>query len=50
MAFHNVALSLGVLCGSLAAPLLVEWFDLRPALLVVAGLRLLAGILLALWA
>jgi MFS family permease len=50
MALHNVALSLGVLCGSLAAPLLVEWFDLRPALLVVAGLRLLAGILLALWA
>jgi len=50
MAFHNAALSLGILCGSLAAPLLVDWFDLRPALLVVAGLRLLAGILLALWA
>ena len=50
MAFHNLALNLGILSGSLAGPLLSEWVGLRPALFVVVGLRLLAGVLLAAWA
>jgi len=50
MAFHNLALNLGILGGSLAGPLLVGWTGLRPAMLGVAGLRVLAGILLAIWA
>ena len=50
MAIHNLALNLGILGGSLAGPLLDDWFGLRPAMLLVAGLRLLAGVLLAVWA
>jgi MFS family permease len=50
MAIHNLALNLGILGGSLAGPLLDDWLGLRPAMLVVAGLRLLAGVLLAVWA
>lgn len=50
MAFHNLALNLGILGGSLAGPLLAGWTGLRPAMLGVASLRLLAGILLAIWA
>jgi MFS family permease len=50
MAIHNLALNLGILGGSLAGPLLDDWLGLRPAMLLVAGLRLLAGVLLAVWA
>lgn len=49
MAFHNLALNLGILSGSLAGPLLAERFGLRPALLAVAGFRVVAGLLLAVW-
>lgn len=46
MAFHNLALNLGILSGSLASPLLAEWIGLRPLLLVNSGMRLLAGVLI----
>lgn len=46
MALHNLVLNVGVLAGSLAGPLLVEVAGLQEALLIAAGLRLLAGILL----
>ena len=49
MAFHNLALNMGILSGSLAAPMLIDEVGLRPAMLMVAGLRLLAGVMLALW-
>jgi len=47
MAFHNLALNLGILTGSLFGPLLAGWVGLREALFVNAGMRFLAGILLA---
>jgi MFS family permease len=49
MALHNIALNLGILVGSLTGPLLAGWMGLRPSLFMVVGLRLLAGVLLALW-
>jgi MFS family permease len=49
MALHNLTLNLGILIGSLLAPLLSGIFGLQEALLWAAGLRLLAGILLWLW-
>jgi MFS family permease len=45
MAYHNVALNLGILVGSLAAPLLVAAFNYRPMMLLSGGLRFLAGLL-----
>ncbi len=50
MAFHNLALNLGILVGALAGTFLAEGLGLRGSMLAVAGLRLLAGILLAIWA
>jgi MFS family permease len=49
MALHNLALNLGILSGSLAAPLIAGLIGLRDSLLISAGLRLLGGILLVLW-
>jgi MFS family permease len=49
MALHNLVLNLGILAGSLAAPLLGDAVGLQPALFVVAILRLLAGGLFWLW-
>ncbi len=49
MAYHNLVLNLGILCGSLIGPLVAEWIGLRPALLLNSGLRLLAGILFIFW-
>ncbi|MBN1145782.1 MAG: MFS transporter [Anaerolineales bacterium] len=49
MALHNLVLNLGVLAGSLAAPVLSTQLGLQPALLLGSGLRLLAGLLLVLW-
>jgi predicted MFS family arabinose efflux permease len=50
LALHNVALNSGILIGSLAGPLVAELFGLREGMFVAFGLRLLAGILMALWA
>jgi MFS family permease len=50
MALHNLALNLGILVGSLLGPALAEWLNLRDALLISAGLRLLGAILLWRWA
>jgi MFS family permease len=50
MAFHNVALNLGIFCGSLAGPVLATSLGLRDGLLFSAGMRFLAGILFILWA
>jgi predicted MFS family arabinose efflux permease len=50
MALHNLALSLGILIGSVLGPALAEWLGLRNALYLSALLRLLAGLLLAAWA
>lgn len=49
MTLHNLALNLGILIGSLVGPLLLGWFDLRTSLLISFGLRLLAGVFLAVW-
>lgn len=50
MALHNLALNLGILVGSLSGPLLGDALGVQPALLVGAGLRFLAGVLLLVWA
>jgi len=49
MAFHNLALNLGILVGSLAAPILADVVGIQEGLLLGAGLRLLAGVLMVLW-
>jgi len=49
MALHNLALNLGILVGSLAGPLLAAVAGLGRALLLSAGLRLLAGLFLLVW-
>lgn len=49
MALHNLVLNLGILVGSLLAPLLGDRLGLQPALLVVAALRFLAGGIFWLW-
>jgi MFS family permease len=49
MAVHNLALNLGILCGSFAGPLIAAWVGLRDTLFVAAGLRLLGGVLFVLW-
>lgn len=49
MALHNLALNLGILLGSLAAPLLGDWAGLQTALLIVGGLRFLVGGIFWLW-
>lgn len=46
MALHNLVMNIGVLAGSLTGPLLAEVAGLQEALLIAAGLRLKAGILL----
>lgn len=50
MAFHNLALNLGIFCGSLIGPLLATSLGLRDVLLINAGMRFLAGLLFILWA
>lgn len=50
MALHNVVLNLAILAGSLLGPLFGDWLGLRSALLLSAGLRVLAALLLAAWA
>lgn len=49
MALHSLALNLGVLAGSLLGPVLGDAVGLREAMLISAGLRLAAGLLLLLW-
>ncbi len=49
MAIHNLALNLGVLTGSMLGPAISGWLDLKSAILIGAGLRLLGGVIIALW-
>jgi MFS family permease len=49
MALHNLALNLGILGGSLLGPVLGDWLGLRSALAASGALRILAGVLLAVW-
>jgi MFS family permease len=49
MALHNLAMNIGILAGSLSGPLLVEQVGIPEALLIGAGLRMFAGLLLAVW-
>jgi len=49
MAFHNLALNLGILVGSLTGPLMGEWLGYQGGLMLGAGLRLLAGLLMIWW-
>jgi predicted MFS family arabinose efflux permease len=49
MSIHNLVLNTGILTGSLAAPWLSNLVGLQEALLVGAGLRFLAGVILAFW-
>jgi predicted MFS family arabinose efflux permease len=46
MAMHNVALNLAILAGSFIGPLLGDLISLRYAILIIALLRLFAGLLL----
>lgn len=50
MALHNLTLNLGILFGSLTGPLLGDWLGIPTALLVSAGLRAAAALLLHVWA
>jgi MFS family permease len=49
MAFHNLALNLGILVGSLLGPVSANLIGLQPSLFVGAGLRLLAAGFFWLW-
>jgi len=49
MAFHNLALNLGILAGSLTGPLLGGWLGNQEGLMLGAGLRLFAGLLMIWW-
>ena len=49
MALHSLAINFGVLGGSMLGPLLGEMLGLRETMLISAGLRVLAGVLLLLW-
>lgn len=50
MTLHNLALNLGILVGSLGAPVVSSLIGLQPSIFLDAGLRLLAGILFIFWA
>jgi MFS family permease len=50
MAWHNIALNFGILCGSFLGAGLVDGAGLRPGLFIAAILRLLSGIAIAFWA
>jgi MFS family permease len=50
MAFHNLALNLGILLGSLSGPFTGNTLGIQGGLLVGAALRFLAGLLLFAWA
>ncbi len=49
MAWHNLALNLGILAGSLLGPVSVNLIGTQPSLILGAGLRLLAAGLFWLW-
>ena len=49
MAFHNLALNLGILLGSLLGPVSANLIGLQPSLYLGAGLRLLAAGFFWLW-
>ncbi len=49
MALHNLALNLGILAGSLLGPVAVNLVGTQPALIISAGLRLLAAGFFWLW-
>jgi MFS family permease len=49
MALHNMVLNFGILAGSLIGPGLVAVLDLRQAIFLSAGLRLLGGLFFVLW-
>ncbi len=49
MAYHNLALNLGILAGSLLGPLLGDLFGIRGGLLASSALRFLAGVLIVFW-
>ncbi len=49
MAFHNLALNLGILVGPLVSPLAAEWTGVRMAVLLAGVLRFAGGLLLLRW-
>ena len=49
MALHNVSLNLGILIGSMLGPLLATWVGVKEVLLIAAGLRFAAGVLMLVW-
>ncbi|MFN8594628.1 MAG: MFS transporter [Anaerolineae bacterium] len=50
MALNNMAGNIALLLGSMLGPLLADALGLREAILLSAGLRVLAGVALVLWA
>ncbi len=49
MALHNLAFNLGILAGSLSGPALASLLGMRDAMLLSAGLRTLAGVVMIVW-
>jgi MFS family permease len=49
MALHNLIMNLGILAGSLTGPWFSNLAGLRTAIMLSAGLRVLAGLLLLWW-
>jgi MFS family permease len=49
MALHNLVLNVGILAGSIIGPGLVGVVELRQAVFLSAGLRLLGGLFFVLW-
>ncbi|MBM3146082.1 MAG: MFS transporter [Chloroflexi bacterium] len=49
MAFHNLALNIGILTGSLVGPLMGDALGLRGTIILAAALRLLGGVLIGIW-
>jgi predicted MFS family arabinose efflux permease len=49
MTIHNLALNLGILTGSLLGPVAADLVGMQDALLISAGLRLLAAGIFWLW-
>ena len=50
MALFNLSVYLGVLAGSFLGPVVGDWIGLRESLLVSGGLRIVAAVLMLIWA
>ena len=49
LAWYNLVLNASVLVGTLAGPLIAGWTGLVTALIIIGGLRFLAGLAILKW-